>query len=65
MRSWKRVNWNGGKGKAGMKTMAACLEWLALLGRKVKQMAACLKRLAWKVKKYCNEKNRVFEQILR
>jgi len=40
-----------GKVNAGMKTMAACLEWLTLLGRKDKLSAACLKRLwAWKVK---------------
>jgi len=40
-----------GKVKAGMKTMAACLEWLTLQGRKDKLMAACLKRhWAWKVK---------------
>jgi len=58
--SKKKVNWNGGKSKAGMKTRAACLEWLTIHGRKDKLMAACLKRLwAWKVK------NGVLKQMLR
>jgi len=55
-----------GKVNAGMKTTAACLEWLTLLGRKDEQTAACLKRLwTWNHENYCRAKNRVFEQILR
>jgi len=41
-----------GKVNVGMKTIAAYLEWLTLLGRKDKLMAACLKRLwTWKREK--------------
>jgi len=37
---------------AGMKTTAACVEWLTWQGRKDKLMAAFMKRLwAWKVRK--------------
>jgi len=39
-----------------MKTMADCLEWLSLHGRKDKLMAACLKRLSLKSEKYCSAK---------
>jgi len=52
--------------KAGMKTMAAYLEWFALQGRKDILKAACLKKLwASKSEKYRRAKNGVFEPMLR
>jgi len=48
-RGW---TWNSGN-----KNTAACLEWLALHGKKVKLMEACLKGLwTWKSEKYCSVK---------